>query len=347
MTLVAKPGTFMYRYFQQGLTALFLFVLVACGRPQYIELQGSTMGTSYSIKLPRAPSDLDQDELKRQVDALLASINAEMSTYDPQSDLSNFNRSPARQWQHLPRRLIQVLDVAGQIHQQTEGVFDPTIGPLVNLWGFGPGEKVTFPEEAAVALARKQVGWHLIEVDVPRARARKLSSEVYVDLSAIAKGYAVDAIAEQLALQGVSEYLIEIGGEIRVAGHNGAGKPWRVAVETPSPGKRGVHGMLALSGVAVATSGDYRNYFDYEGKRYSHTIDPRTGYPVTHGMSSVTVVHASATVADALATALMVLGPEAAQVLAEAEDLAIWMLVKQGEEWVDYLSPVMRTYRVN
>ena len=306
------------------------------------------MGTTYSVKLPRAPEALEKAELKQEIDALLAAINAEMSTYDSQSKLSLFNASATADWQSLPPRLMRVLAAASQIHMLSNGAFDPSIGPLVNLWGFGPENKSGFPNAEIVVAAKQQVGFkRLVALDLSALRAKKKRKDVYIDLSAIAKGFAVDEVASLLLEHGVNEYLVEIGGEIRVAGMNQDSKPWRVAVENPSVAGRSVHGVLSVSDKAVATSGDYRNFFEHEGKRYSHTIDPRTGYPVDHNLVSVTVVDESAMRADALATALTVMGAEAGMQLAREHDLAVWFIIRKDDEWIDLYSPTIENYRVN
>ncbi len=305
------------------------------------------MGTSYSVKLPRVPEGVTSKEIQADIDALLVAINAEMSTYDPNSSLSLLNKAPAQQWLPIPPRLAAVLSAARDIYVLSDGLFDPTVGPLVNLWGFGPQEAVKLPDEGQVAAAMKRVGYDDLRIDSNAGKVSKASDSMYVDLSAIAKGFAVDEVAQLLERRGLTDYLIEIGGELRVQGRNPQGKPWRVAVESPIPGERQVHGILSLESGSVATSGDYRNFFTHEGQRFSHTIDPRTGYPVTHSMVSVTVVDASAMRADALATALLVMGPEAAMKLAINHELAIWMILEKEEQLTDLRSPAMDIYRVH
>lgn len=324
------------------------FLLSACGESPQIEIQGATMGTTYSVKLPRAPESLEQATLKQEIDALLANINAEMSTYDPRSKLSLFNASATDNWQPLPARLMRVLAAASEINALSDGAFDPSIGPLVNLWGFGPESLSTFPSAEAINTSKQQVGFkQLVMLDVREGRAKKKRNDVYIDLSAIAKGFAVDEVASLLLEHSVKEYLVEIGGEIRVAGKNQDSKLWRVAVENPSVAGRSVHGVLSVTDKAVATSGDYRNFFEHEGKRYSHTIDPRTGYPVDHNLVSVTVVDESAMRADALATALTVMGAEAGMQLAQKHNLAVWFIIRKDDQWIDLYSPTIENYRVN
>ena len=335
-------------YFLRQVSLLCLLVqLAACSQPQLMELHGSTMGTTYSIKLPRPPQNLDAAQTKAEIDALLGSINKEMSTYDPQSNLSRFNQAPPNQWQAVPNGLMSVLIAALDIHQLSDGAFDPTVGPLVNLWGFGPQGEVEFPSPQAVQEASRKIGYTRLELDIKGQRIRKRQTDMYVDLSAIAKGFAVDEVAKLLHNKGVLDYMVEIGGELRVAGRNLADSPWRIAVESPTPGQRKVHGILALEAASVATSGDYRNYFEHEGRRYSHSIDPRTGFPVTHNLVSVTVVDPSAMRADALATALLVLGAEKGLALANQQQLAVWFIIEKDGELTDLRSPAMDGYRVH
>lgn len=334
---------------KNALNLIIISCLVACSlQPRVVEIRGQTMGTTYSVKLPRAPESVEAEPLKAEIDALLAQVNAQMSTYDPDSDLSRLNKAPAGEWVGIPPELMQVLLAARQVFELSDGRFDPTVGPLVNLWGFGPGVEVDFPDEVKVQKALARVGFsrHL-SLDTDNHRVRKDHPAVYVDLSAIAKGYAVDVVADMLAAREITDYMVEIGGEIRVAGNNPANKPWRLAVESPTPGQRKIHGVVAVNEMAIATSGDYRNFFEHEGRRYSHSIDPLTGYPVAHKMVSATVLHASAMQADALATTMMVLGPEAGLELAKAQGLAVWLIAVDGEDFRDIYSPEMQAYRVH
>jgi thiamine biosynthesis lipoprotein len=207
-----------------------------------------------------------------------------------------------------------------------------TVGPLVNLWGFGPGRgEDRVPSATEVEEARARVGYARLEVRDPPPAVRKAIPDLYVDLSAIAKGYGVDRVSEYLESQGVGRYLVEVGGEVRGRGRNARGTPWKVAVERPAEGERAAYAVVEVDGVGVATSGDYRNFFEKDGRRYSHTIDPATGRPVTHALASVTVVSDTCMTADALATGLNVLGPEAGYALAEREGIAALFIVREGQ----------------
>ncbi len=288
-------------------------VLAGCsGAGAPVEVAGPTMGTRYSVKVVDLPAALGEAALRAGVERVLEAVNASLSTYRPDSELSRFNRSPDTGWVPASADLLRVVTEAQRVSRLTGGAFDVTVGPLVNLWGFGPGRgEDRVPAEAEVAAARARVGYARLEVrDLPPA-VRKAIPDLYVDLSAIAKGYGVDRVSEYLEAQGVARYLVEVGGEVRGRGSNARGTPWKVAVERPAEGERAAYAVVDVDGVGVATSGDYRNYFEQDGRRYSHTIDPATGRPITHALASVTVVSDTCMTADALATGLNVLGPEA------------------------------------
>jgi thiamine biosynthesis lipoprotein len=278
---------------------------------------GNTMGTQYRVSAdcPRVmAADITQE---------LSRVNAQMSTYDHNSTLSLFNRSPPGSWFAVDAQLVEVVSVAAQLSAESAGAFDITVGPLVNLWGFGPagftGAKPT-PMQIDAALGRVGSA-HLRFTLQPPALLKE--ADVYVDLSAIAKGHGVDRVARRLVEAGCGGFLVEIGGEVRVRGSNARGEPWRIGVEVPDPESFGVvHKVLQPGEGSVATSGDYRNFIETDGARFSHTIDPRTGAPVSHNLASVTVVHESAMWADGYATLLNVLGLDAGIEFAEHHGLA-------------------------
>jgi thiamine biosynthesis lipoprotein len=222
----------------------------------------------------------------------------------------------------------------------TDGAFDITVGPLVNLWGFGPtGSVLEPPTDAAIAAARQHVGYEKLHTDCGHSTIRKDDAALYVDLSGWAKGRAVDAVSAMLDTSGIGNYLVEIGGELRVSGHNSEQRKWAVAIEAPSTSQRVPQAVIRVTDTSVATSGDYRNYFEYGGNSYSHTIDPRTGRPVTHGLAAVTVVHPENAFADAMATALLVLGPEAGPRVAEDLGIAAYFLVRHPTEIEEIITP--------
>lgn len=301
-------------------------------------LQGPTMGTQFTVVLPLAGADaVDRAalaELQAAIDAQLQAVNAEMSTYLPDSELSRFNARAAGEAVEVSDHLFEVVRLADQVHRRSGGAFDVTVGPLVDAWGFGPSEPEVRIEldDARIAELRTRVGGDKLELDAARQTLRKRVDGLRVDLSAIAKGHGCDRVAAVLEAAGHDRYLVEIGGEVRVRGENPDGEAWAVGVERPTAdaaGERVVQQVLRVRDVSVATSGDYRNYRERDGVRYSHTIDPRTGRPITHALASVTVIHReSAALADAWATALNVLGPDEGQAVAEREGLAAYFLVR-------------------
>jgi thiamine biosynthesis lipoprotein len=320
---------------------LLALLLSACAPgPEALELGGSSMGTTYSVKVIDPPTSVTAATLAPELDAVLLAVNAGMSTYLPESELSRFNAARETGWTDASPALVTVVDEALRVSALTRGAFDVTVGPLVNLWGFGPGrggDRV--PSDAEVEDARSRTGHARLQVRHDPPALRKATSDLYVDLSAIAKGYAVDQLAEHLEARQVGRYLVEVGGEVRGRGRNARGTPWRVAIERPSPAERSAYAVIPVDGVGVATSGDYRNYFEQDGRRYSHTIDPATGRPIEHTLASVTVVSPTAMTADALATGLMVLGPDAGYALAEREGIAAFFIVRDGEGFVDRATP--------
>lgn len=288
------------------------------------------MGTRYrvSVAAPQRPEATLRAGIERQ----LAAVDAAMSTWRADSELSRFNARTETGWVPVSPALHTVLQAAAEIGEVTDGAFDVTIGPVVNLWGFGPERRPSTPPAAeALAAARARVGHRLLQLAADPPRARKLRGDVYVDLSAIAKGYAVDQVADWLMTTGHRDFLVEVGGEIRSRGHRADGAPWQVGIAWPQAGTEAVARVLALTDTGLATSGDYRQYFEYEGRRYSHEIDPATGRPIEHALASVTVLEASCMRADALATGLLVLGPARGPALARRLGLAALFLVRRQQ----------------
>ena len=306
--------------------------LVACtddGRLPEFELAGSTMGTSFSVKLVAPGADINKDHLRTRLDETLAAVDRLTSTWRDDSELSLFNANPSTDWIEVTAEFCEAIENALAISRQSDGAFDVTVGPLVNLWGFGPdGERREPPDAAALDVVMADVGYEGITTRCNVPAVRKRSSGMYIDLSGWAKGYGVDRLAGVLDDYELKDYLVEIGGELRVHGRNAEGEKWAIAIEAPSTTTRQPHSVLRVTDTSVATSGDYRNYFDHDGKHYSHTIDARTGRPVTHDLAAVTVISDTAAYADAMATALLVLGPEAGLALAEDLGVAGYFLVR-------------------
>ena len=311
-------------------------LLAACGRhaalPEY-DLSGAAMGTTFNIGIIAPGPELSLEELQANVVRKLDDIENIASTYREASELSRFNANPSTEWIDVSHELCQMIAAALGVSAQTGGAFDITVGPLVNLWGFGPppGDDQP-PDDAEIAQALQYVGYEQLQTDCARPAMRKQAGQVYVDLSGWAKGYAVDQVAALLDDRGLQNYIVEIGGELRVKGHNAKQQKFAIAIEKPVNEADMQYAIVDVTNTSVATSGDYRNYFEYGGRRYSHTIDPLTGRPVTHDLAVVTVISDSAAYADAMATALLVLGPDAGPELAAELDLAANFLVRSNGE---------------
>ncbi len=317
------------------LLCVFGFMAVSCSnsvteKRKETLLQGLTMGTSFTVKVINA--EVEKGQLRKSINELLVAINDSMSTYLPDSELSQFNQQHSTEWVAVSHELLTVLLLAEKVSNETQGAFDITVGPVVNLWGFGPDEsRFKRPEQAKISSLMNQIGYKNLLIDEAQQRIKKQEPMLYVDLSAIAKGYAVDEIAHYLEQNGFNDYLVEVGGELRVNGRNKNQQLWRIAVEKPLVGERSVQQVIALENEAIATSGDYRNYFEADGVRYSHTINPRTGKPITNRLGSVSVISSSSAYSDAMATAFMVLGADEGLALAEKLELKALFLVKQKE----------------
>lgn len=311
-----------------------------------LHMSGHTMGTTYSVKYRPVHDTPSLKAMHTEVDALLAEINHTMSTYDSESELSRFNRLRSTDWVSASASLRDVLKAAMEIGAQSEGAFDITVGPLVNLWGFGPEiHPDRIPHEADIAAARIHSGLDKFTLSNHQPAIRKHHPDVFLDLSGIAKGYGVDRVAELLSTHGIDHYMVEIGGEIRVRGHKEHETPWRIAIEKPLSGERSVHTMLALSDIALATSGNYRNFFEIDGRRFSHTIDPTTGWPIDHHLVSVTVLADTSMRADAWATAFQVLGPERGMAIAERLHLPVLFVIEHDGRFEERVCCGFQRYR--
>lgn len=321
---------------------LLILPLLGCGQRQQVEAYaGATMGTSYHVTV--IGNDIPGD-LAASIQAVLDDIDGQMSTYKPDSQLMQLNRAPLGQPFPISRQLMAVLLLSEDIYRQTQGAFDPSVGPLVDLWGFGPSyHEDQQPSQDNIDQLRKRLGFDGLALNESALTATR-QKDISMDLSAVAKGYAADRVAELLKAEGFSRYMVEIGGEMVLAGVNAKGIPWQIAIEKPVSEAREVEQIVSVSDVGVATSGDYRNYFEHNGQRFSHTIDPRTGYPIRHNLASVTVVADTSGRADALATAFMVMGTEAALDYAEKHAIAILTLTKAGDGFVQAHSTAFQPY---
>ncbi|MEK0362586.1 FAD:protein FMN transferase [Pseudomonas sp. CBC3] len=293
---------------------------------------GPTMGSTYSVKYVAGDQAANKAQLQRDTESILAEIDKQLSTYRSDSDIEVFNALPAGECMAMPSGVRELVMAGQRLSEESDGALDLTIEPLLNLWGFGPqgrGERVPSAEE--IARVRQDVGQQHLRVEgeqLCKIRA------VQVDFNSIAAGYAVDQVAGTLEASGVSSYLVEITGELKARGRKPDGAPWRIAIEAPHDDERVAQRIIELDGYAVSTSGDYRNYFERDGKRYSHTLDPQTGVPIDHHLAAVTVVDPSTLRADGLSTVLMVLGPDRGLAYAAERKIAALFVIREGRKFV-------------
>ncbi len=295
-------------------------------------ISGQTMGTSYRIVLADPLPAAGLAAIRADVDQALNQLEDQMSTWRPDSELSRFNSSTSTDWFPVSQDTAFVVSEAKRIWKISAGAFDPTVAPLIKLWHFAeaPGEQ-KLPSDSEVDQARSAVGFEEIDVRLVPPALLKKRPELQLNLSAIAKGYAVDLVSKLLTEQVSGGHLVEIGGEMRSFRRKADGSSWTAGIETPDALPRQIHAALRLDDQSLATSGDYRNYFEVDGRRYSHTIDPATGRPVTHNLTSVSVLAKDCLTADALATAIEVLGPERGLELAERENLATYFIMRNDD----------------
>ncbi|WP_428788804.1 FAD:protein FMN transferase [Vibrio profundum] len=328
--------------------AVFLSVLLlGCSEPQQtqVSLQGATMGTYYSIKLVEQDHTLNAKEIQKGIDVRLERINDLMSTYRPDSELSRFNQYRQENPYSVSSATATVVREALRLSKLSAGAYDVTVGPSVNLWSFGPENRPdTIPNAQSIAQRKAQVGYNKLHV-LGGNQLQKDVPGLYVDLSSIAKGYGVDDIAHYLQSEWhIKNFMVDIGGEIKAQGHNRLGQPWRIAIEKPVAGQRSVQEVLAVKNKAIATSGDYRNYFEQQGKRFSHLIDPRTGRPITNRVVSVTVLDDNCMTADGYATMFSILGEQESIALADQEQIPVMLIVKTDQGFKEYRSEAFQRY---
>ncbi|MDJ0787461.1 MAG: FAD:protein FMN transferase [Myxococcota bacterium] len=293
-----------------------------------VELRGEALGTTWSVKIAaESLPSADQQAAQAEIEMRLARVDGLMSTWKADSELSRFNAHESEEPFPLSPETLAVFGIADEVSRASGGAFDVTIGPLVQAWGFGSRGPTRTPEAGEIEALREHTGPEVLVIG--EGALRKTHPEAEADLSAVAKGYAVDEIARGLESLGIESFLIEVGGELRARGSHLTGAPWRVAIEAPVDIGRQVHRVVELRDQAMATSGDYRNFVIRDGKRLSHTIDPRSGRPIEHGLASVTVIHPEAAFADAWATALNVLGPDEGYALAKSQGLAAYLILRE------------------
>jgi thiamine biosynthesis lipoprotein len=320
-----------------GLGALGAFALAGCDRPgaagaKALHFTGETMGSTYNVKLVHPANDAGG--LQQEVHAALDAVDRRMSMFRADSELSAFNRAGRAPFA-TSAELFDVFSTAHEISRWSGGAFDITVAPFVEAWGFGTSKRRAVPTSTSLQERRTAVDWRGLALDPATFTAVKAQSSMQADLGGIAQGYGVDAAAAVLDRHGVEHYLVEVSGEVRTRGLNAHGEAWRIGIEEPDATPQRARHIVPLSGRSMATSGDYRNYFEQGGRRYSHEIDPATGAPISHALASVTVITESCVRADALATALIVLGPERGLALAEASGLAAHFIVRRGSELGD------------
>jgi thiamine biosynthesis lipoprotein len=307
--------------------------LTACGVAEKVEaFGGPSMGSTYSVKYVSNRHTPAADVLKAETEAILANVDQQLSTYRDDSAVSAFNRAPASSCLAMPAALLSLVRVGEGLARESGGTFDLTLEPLLNLWGFGPqGQAEQVPSAQRLAEARQHSGQQHLRIE-----GEQLCKDVdlQLDFNAIAAGYTVDRIITRLGELGVSNALVEVTGELKAVGKKPEGQPWRIAIEAPLDDRRVAQRILQLDGYGISTSGDYRNYFEKNGVRYSHTLDPQTGAPIRHKLAAVTVADPSTLRADGLSTVLMVLGPERGLAFAEQAGIAAFFVIRDGEGFV-------------
>jgi len=332
------------------LIAILLTSLPACrnSNQDLVTINGLTMGTSYSIKIIPNKNEINKKSIQTNIEVILDDINQAMSTYINTSEVSLFNQSRESDWQTISEDLYQVIHHGYQVSSISNGAFDITVGPLVNLWGFGPDPYTReIPPDSIIQSVKAHTGYEKLVLDDTTQRISKSDPSVTIDLSGIAKGFAVDKIALHLDGLGIANYLVEIGGELIGKGINAKKQAWQIGIEQATPLERSVQRIVSLENIAMATSGDYRNYFEKDGVRYSHTIDPVSGKPINHTLAAVTVLHSSAMHADALATAFLVSGPEKSLALANQISVALYMIIKTDSGFEERYNDRFKPYLAN
>lgn len=293
---------------------------------------GPTMGSTYTVKYVRSGGVAAKEQLQKETEAILGELDRQLSTYRSDSDVERFNALAAGSCEAVPVAVRELVAAGSRLSADSGGAFDLTLEPLLNLWGFGPqGRAERVPDAQEIEAARAITGHRHLRIDGERLCK---DAAVQLDFNSIAAGYAVDRVIARLQELGVRSYLVEITGELKAQGHKPDGAPWRIAIEAPRDDERVAQKIIELDGLGVSTSGDYRNYFERDGKRYSHTLDPQSGRPIEHSLASVTVIDASTLRADGLSTALMVLGPERGFAFAEQEAIAAFFVIREGQGFV-------------
>jgi FAD:protein FMN transferase len=330
-----------YDFVIAGLIWVALAVSASAAEP--VGITGRAMGTSWSVKLIQPSTPVELAIVQRRVANRLEELERQFSTYRADSTISRFNAAQHTDWFAVEPELAQVAILSRAVSALTNGAFDVTVYPLITLWGFGGSgtqRADSLPSHAEIVTARRRVDWRQLEVKAQPPALRKTAPRVEVDFSSMAKGFAADAISEELTQLGAPNHLVQIGGDMKSGGAAVDGRGWCTGIEAPTAGTQTMARVIALHGEALSTSGDYRNFVELGGQRYGHIIDPRTGFPVSGALASVSVVHSSAAMSSALATALFVLGPEAGFRLAQEQKLACLFQVREGSDLLQRATPV-------
>jgi thiamine biosynthesis lipoprotein len=326
-----------------SLFSLFLLFFNLCGcneKPHETEVNGAAQGTTYHIKFAPNEKSASFEEVQRQITATLAEIDAQMSNYRDDSEISHINSKESSDWLPIPREIADLLVIANTVYQLTDGCYDLTVKPLFDLWGFSRHEN-RVPTDQEIAGILPHIGMSLLEIDAGAQRIRKIDPKIKIDLSSIAQGYSVGVVAHRLEALGIQNYMVEIGGEMMVKGRKVNGDDWKVGVETPSPLTRSVQKIIDIreeAGTAVMTAGTYRNFFEENGQTYSHIINPKLGRPVSHHLRSVTIMHDDPAWADAWDTALLCVGEEKAMQIAEQQNLKALLIYDKDAKLQEYMS---------
>ncbi|WP_342753897.1 FAD:protein FMN transferase ApbE [Pantoea sp. MBD-2R] len=332
-----------------GLAALFL--LSGCDNHQRdadsaLILEGRTMGTFWRVSLAGVSPDR-REKLQKQVQQRLDNDDRELSTWKPESVISRFNRYRGSEPQPVSDNMADIVTLSLRIGQKTRGEMDITVGPLVNLWGFGPDKQpIRIPSQAQIDAARALTGLQHLRV-IQRSEGAYLQKDLpdlYVDLSTVGEGFATDHLARLMEQEGINNYLVSVGGAVLTRGKNAQGNPWKVAIQKPTDKENAVQARVDLQGHGISTSGSYRNYYELDGQRISHIIDPETGRPIQHKLVSATVIATTALEADGWDTGLMVLGEEKAKALALREHLAVYLIIRQGNGFTTWMSPQFNAF---
>jgi thiamine biosynthesis lipoprotein len=350
MLMKCRGGDLKLHLFAAIILAGTMF-LSGCSKPPKIEkISGYAQGTTYHISW-WSKQPVSVDKIRKQFGQTLAAIDKELSTYRDDSYISRFNHNPSTEWQPASDDFIHLISIAKTINHKTQGCYDPTIGPLFALWGFKK-EVLHVPDAQQIAIAKAELGIDKIEVDRAGKRIRKTIPKVQLDFSSMGEGYTIGKLSQVLESQGITNYLVEFGGDMKIRGHKPEGQKWRIAIERPIPAKEGLvpYKIVTIQdeqGVTLDTSGTYHRSFDANGKEYSHILDPRTGAPVTHHLVSASVFGTDPLLSDAWATAMLCLGPKVGSEVARREHLEVFFIVKhQGKLLPSRSDALEKTHRV-